>query len=453
MAKKEKKPFVVGDYRGWMAPAWATRAVSLAANVTLLMQITYFCTNALGLDAGITGILLLASKLFDGFTDLVAGVIVDKTKTKWGKARPYEFSILGVWICTILLFSAPNMGIVGKYIWMFVFYTLINSVFATLLNATDAVYLGRAVKEDTDRAKLMSINGIFVTLVCTVISIVLPILIATFGQQEGGWTIISAVLGVPLAIIGMGRFLFIKEMDMETAASAQKISLKVIWEALKSNKYIAIIALIGVLSNLATNVVSGVNTYYFQYIYGDISAAATLGMISLVTPFLLLVVPALMKKFSLTQISMVGFACCVVGNLIKLINLQSMPVLLVGTLLSGVGVLPISLLVNIFLIECMDYGEWKNGVRVEAAYGAINGLGSKVGSAFASAAIGIVMQFGGFDASVAVQSSSANASIIALFAVIPAILFAVAILLFTRYDLPKKLPEIRQELDARRTKV
>ena len=71
----------------------------------------------------------------------------------------------------------------------------------------------------------------------------------------------------------------------------------------------------------------------------------------------------------------------------------------------------------------------------------------------ASAGIGIVMQFGGFDASVAVQSSSANASIIALFAVIPAILFAVAILLFTKYDLPKKLPEIRRELNTRRTKV
>ncbi len=453
MAKKEKKPYVVGDYRGWMVPAWASRAISLAVNVVLLMQITYYCTNALGMDPGITGFILLASKLFDGFTDLVAGVVVDKTRTKWGKARPYEFSILGVWISTILLFSTPNMGMIGKYIWVFVFYTLINSVFATLLNATDSVYLGRALKQDTDRAKLMSGNGVFTIIACTVISIILPILIASLGQQEGGWTIISAAIGIPLAILGMGRFLFIKEMNMDSAESVQNVTLKMIWSALKSNKYVLIIAVVNILSNLATNITSGVGTYYFQYIFGDIGAASILGMISLVTPFLLLVVPALMKKFTLAQITIVGFVLCAVGNLIKLAAPQSMPVLLLSSLLAGVGIMPASMLGSIFIIECMDFGEWKNGVRIEAAYGAISGLGAKIGSAFASAAIGIVMQFAGFDAAATVQSSGANNSIIALYTIIPAVLFVVALILFLSYDLPKKLPQIRQELEVRRNKV
>lgn len=83
------------------------------------MQITYYCTNSLGLSPGIVGTLLLVSKLFDGFTDLIAGLIIDKTKTKYGKARPYELCILGVWICTVLLFSTPNFGRAGKIIWVF----------------------------------------------------------------------------------------------------------------------------------------------------------------------------------------------------------------------------------------------------------------------------------------------------------------------------------------------
>ena len=450
MARKEKKPYVVGDYRGWMIPAWASRALSLAVNVVLLMQINYFCTNALGLDPGITGVLLLVSKLIDGVTDLVAGVIVDKTKTRWGKARPYEFSILGVWISTILLFSAPNMGTVGKYIWVLVFYTLINAVFATLLNATESVYLGRALKKDTDRAKLMSVNGVFTMIGCTAISIVLPLLIAQYGQQENGWTIISAVIGVPLAILGMGRFLFIKEMKMESSDSAPKITLKTILDALKSNKYIVIITLVNVLLNLITAIGSGVNTYFFQYVYGDISAASLIGMISLVTPFFLLIVPALMKKFSLAQITVVGFVCGIVGNIIKIAGMHSMPLLLLGSLIAGVGVMPFSMLASIFIIECMDFGEWKNGVRVEAAYGAINGLGAKVGSALASAIIGFVMQFAGFDATVAVQSESAIGSIVALFAIVPAVLFVVPVVMLWKYDLPKKLPQIRAELEARR---
>lgn len=86
-AKKVREP---GSYAGWMVPVWATRGAALSVNVVVLMQITYYCTNALGLSPGIVGTVLLLSKLFDGVTDLVAGVIVDKTHTKLGKARPYE---------------------------------------------------------------------------------------------------------------------------------------------------------------------------------------------------------------------------------------------------------------------------------------------------------------------------------------------------------------------------
>ncbi len=181
---------------------WSGRGVSLASNVTVLSYITFYCTNILGMDSALVGTLLLASKVFDGVTDLVAGVLIDRTNTRWGKARPYEFAIFGVWISTVLLFSCPELGTVGKAIWLFTMYTFANSIFATLLNASEAVYLVRAFKYEDDRNKVVAINGTLITLFCAIISIIFPIMMGTLGTTRGGWTTMMLIIGIPLALIG-----------------------------------------------------------------------------------------------------------------------------------------------------------------------------------------------------------------------------------------------------------
>lgn len=81
----------------------------------------------------LVGTLLLFSKIFDGVTDLFAGYIVDNTRTRFGKGRPYELSILGVWLMTIIMFFCPpSMSTAVKAVWVFITYTFINSIFTTL---------------------------------------------------------------------------------------------------------------------------------------------------------------------------------------------------------------------------------------------------------------------------------------------------------------------------------
>ena len=458
MARKEKKPYQIGDYRGWMPFAWSTRAISLAINVVFLMQINYYCTNALGLDAVVTGFVLLASKIFDGVTDLFAGVLIDKTKSKFGKARPYEFAIIGVWVCSVLLFSTPRFGTTGKYIWLFCMFSLVNSVFATLLNTADAVYLGRALKNDIDRTKLMSINGVLVMVMSAIISIALPTMIVKFagetGSNAGGWTTISLIIGIPLGLLGMGRFLFIKERPMETTVSesSPRVTVKDIVTTLGGNKYIFILGIATLLANIITNIISGVQNYYFTYVYGDLSAASTIGMINLITPFLLLVFPLLMRKYSLTQLNMVGIVFGFVGNLIKLLGPTNMVVLMVGNVIAGIGLMPLNLLGSIFVIECMDFGEWKNGSRIEGAYSSVNGFAAKVGSGVASALVGIIIGAAGFNAALTAQPDSALFAMRALYAIIPAVIFVVMFFVFMGYNtLAKQLPTIRAELEAKRS--
>ena len=119
-------------------------------------------------------------------------------------------------------------------------------------------------------------------------------------------------------------------------------------------------------------------------------------------------------------------------------------------LIGGVAILPVTMMISIYLIDTMDYGEWKTGTRVEGMLGSVNSFCSKLGSGIASAIVGLIMGLAGYDGSLAVQSASANASIIALFNYVPMILMIVLLLLAISYKLDKELPQIKADLEKKR---
>lgn len=428
---------------------WSGRAVSLAANVIVLSYITFFCTNILGMDPILVGTILLVTKIFDGVTDLFAGVLIDRTHTKMGKARPYEFAILGVWISTVLLFSCPDMGTVGKAIWVAVTYTFINSIFATLLNASEAVYLRRGFKYENDRNTLISVNGLLVTLVATAVSIAFPIMMGTLGTTKGGWKVMILITAIPLAIIGMGRFLFVKEVNVDDDESnAEILHLKDIPPVLK-NRYIWILFVITFIANLITNTNSAVGTYYFTYIVGDVTKMSLVGALGLISPFALLLMPLLLKKVSLRKVFIFSFIMGILGSVVKGFAGANMVLIMVGSILLTFASLPPAYFGLILVIDVMEYHEWKTGNRVEGVISSVNGFASKIGSGVASAAVGLIMGLAGFDGTAEVISSSATNAIVALFCWIPAALYAVSIILMKLFDLEEKLPAIKQELAER----
>ena len=442
---------VLPKYFKW---AWTSRGLSLALNVILIMQLTYYCTDMLGMAPTLIGGLLLASKLFDGVTDLVVGFIIDKTNTRWGKARPYEICIVFVWLFTILMFSTPNMGTVAQSVFIFIMYTLVNSICATFLNGGDAVYLARSVRSESNRVSVMSFNGGIIMLCSIVFSMILPQLIAGVGSTKAGWTVIAASIGIPMAIIGMLRFAFVKEVvHTEPAKAGEKeetVPLKTGLSCIMKNKYIWILAGMTFVVQLATNIGSAVNTYYFKYIMGNIGLATLVSMSSMITPIIMLIFPILSRKFGTVTILKAGAILGVVGYAIRIIGGTNLVTLTVGSLIGGVAILPVTMMISIYLIDTMDYGEWKTGVRVEGMLGSVNSFCSKLGSGIASAMVGLVMGMAGYDGTLAVQSASANASIIALFNYVPMVLMIVLLLLAIAYKLDKELPAIKADLEAKR---
>lgn len=447
---KKKEIAAPGKLSMFKKLAWSTRGMSLACNVMVISYLTYYCTNILAMPATLVGTILLVSRLFDGVTDIIAGYIIDNTNTRWGKARPYELCIILVWITTVLMYACPNVGLVGKVIWVFVTYNLANSVFATMLNASEGVYLSRATKEESDRTVMASIMGVFVMIGSIVVSTVFPILMGTIGTQPGGWVKIAMMFAIPLGTIGIGRFIFVKERDDVAVSKEQKVPVKVLVKSLKSNPYIFILALSVMFFNWV-NSMGTVGTYYFQYVVGDVTKASVIGLLSLITPVALIFMPMILKRLSFSRVVIVGCVLGIIGNVIKGIAGANMGMIIGGNLLTTFAALPLNFYATLMAISCMDYSEWKTGERVEGAFSAMNGFAMKVGAGLSSVVIGFAMGASGFDGTVAVQSASAMKTIVALYSWLPAVLFVLILILMCFYKLDKMMPQITADLEARKS--
>lgn len=406
--------------------AWNTRPIALGAVTIIIAYLSIYCTDTLGMPAVLVGTLLMASKIFDGITDIFAGWLIDNTKSRWGKGRPYEFSIVGVWICMFLMFStSAQWSIVVKSIWIFIMYTLIFSVFSTLLNAAETPYIIRAFKTPVAITKVSAYGGIIISIGCMIISISFPIFVGTMATSVEGWRKLLLMYAIPLMLLGLIRFLFVKESDSGDTRSREKVTLKSIVNTAKSNKYIWLLGIAALCPQLVMAMSAG--TYYFTWVVGDISQYAVMQAAGMATMVVMLAFPALMKRFSGMKLVEAGAAIGIVGYLINFFAGTSMPLLIAGFLLSGISAMPTAYMRTPIIMQICDYNESKGLPRMEGTMGSIVNFLCKLGSGVGSFLLGIILSAGKYDGSLAVQPDSAVFMIRILYSLIPIIMMVITI--------------------------
>ena len=441
---------------GYVKWAWSSRAVSLIMNVTFVAQITYYCTDMMKMPATVIGMVLLVSKIFDGFTDLVAGFLIDRTKTRLGKARPYELFIIFAWVFTVFLFSAPDMGLNGQIVFVFVLYTLINSVCVTFLDGADAVYLRRSIRNEQNRVSVVSFSSGISLLFMIITFITLPQLIKTMGATKPGWIGLSLLFAIPFGAIGILRFVFVKEIiteEVKTREERNKTSLFTLVKILLSNKYLWMIGLVSFCVNLQLNTYGTVSNYYFKYVVGDIGAGSIAAVTNLATPLFLAFYPTISRKVGGGNLLRLSGICCALGAVIRLIGGTNMITIIIGTILATVATIPGGFMSSIYLIDCMTYGEWKSGIRLEGMTTSVTSFLGKVAKGLSSGLVGMIMGLAGYNADLLVQPDSANNAIIGLYNVAPIILGLLIFAFAYYYRLDKEIPDIDKELEMRKSEV
>lgn len=431
--------------------AFTMSSVSRAVAVISMGYLTYYATNILGMTPALVGTLLLVSKLFDGFTDVIMGAIVDKTNTKLGKARPYELAIVGIWLCTWLMFSCPKLGAVGNAAWLFCTYTLANSLFVTMMSATESVYYSRAFRTEGARNRVVAVGGLITTLGATLVAVAFPILMQTMGTTRKGWSMMLLIFALPFGLLGLLRFIFVPEIVKTEKEETQKLDVQSFIRALKSSPFIYLLSLAVLLNNVISYFTTSVTAYYFQYVVGDLSMMSAVSMMGIVTPFILLFVPMLLKKITTQQLVVIGALLGAIGSFSRWFAGGNLLFLMATGLLVALGTMPVSYYgTTVMVVSCMDYHEWKTGERIEGVFSALGNVTAKIGQAFGAALVGGLMSMSHYDGILAVQSAEANTMIVALFSVIPGIMFAGIMVLMKFYTLDKKMPQIKKELAERK---
>lgn len=418
----------------------------------LLGYVSYFAVNVLGLSSLLVGNIILVSKVFDGITDIIAGFLIDRTNTRFGKARPYDWAYVGFCIAAIVLFCIPKMGTTAMAVCLFLTYTVIYSIFSTLYSCANAVYLARTV-EDPNQQVTVNVVSMFLGIIGSVVAgIIIPVYIAKIGSTVEAWRTFAFIIGVPSAIVCSIRFFIIKENSsmQEQTPVQKKINFREGVKLLSKNKYVIILALALLVTNISMNL-GAVNPFYFEQVVGDISKQSVVNALGAVGPLLVLCLPILAKKMGKKKLIVTALILGIIGKLLPLLNLQSITLLGIGTVLGTIGYMPLFILTINMVIDCMDYGEWKFKKRGEGIYSCISGFCNKIGTGIGTWLVGFVMMLGGYVSGADTQSQGAVNAIICVYTVVPAVLYLLAALCMHFYKLDDELPQIQAELAERKT--
>lgn len=431
---------------------WSSLHFSQSGAWILLGYLTLYATDVLGLDVGTVAVAFMLSKIFDGVTDLIVGVIVDKTDSKMGKARPYSLAMIGFWISIGLIFSTPKMSQFASVLYLFVMYTLIYSIFGTFVLCTETTYLSNVLDDHRQSITVNAFGGVVTAIGSLAFSIVLPQFIATSGEDPAKWRIMVWCIAVPMAVIGSVRFFTVKEKSRKAQQTVQKtkgLSLKETVGILVNNKYIMILSGLLFVSYIGSNVYTQNGMYYAKYILGDVGLNSILSIAMLPMIAAMVIVPALVKKFGMKRVICGCIVCGIFGGLIRLLDPANVGAAFLSSVFFNLGFPSFTIFVNTMVIDCMDYGEYKNGVRLEGTLAAVQSVANKVGTAIGIGIGGVLLRIAGYNGKLDMQPISANSMIIGLSTWIPAFLCIVFAIIYHFYDLDKQLPEIRRELSKK----
>jgi glycoside/pentoside/hexuronide:cation symporter, GPH family len=435
---------------------------------TFMRYLPFFYTDVFGLSAGALATMLLVTRIWNGIDDPVIGLLADRTRSRWGKFRPFIlFGCVPLAVAGVLTFTTPDFSPVGKLVWAYITYNVLMLLY-TAVNIPYTALLGVMTNDSAERTQLSSIKFIFAFSAGMVISGTLLPLVRVLGGDapQRGWQIAFIIYGGVAVIFFLVAGFGTRERIPPAADGDSSVwrDLKYLrnnaawwWLTATTIAWILFIALR-----------SSVSTHYFKYFIfngapdvpltfvghsfaldGLVSWFNTLGQAAAVLGVFLVSVVArrVAKRPLFIALFTTAILCTASYNFLQPGDLGAIFVLEVfNSLTSG----PLPVLLWAMYADTADYGEWKTGRRTTGLVFSASTMSQKIGWALGAFFALKLLALVGFTAN-AVPSSEVQARLVQLMSVIPAGLGVIAVLLFLCYPLnDQRVAEINAELNRRR---
>lgn len=453
MKKEENKNIYVDIFKYSLGGL----GVTLVTNLTM-SYLNFFLTDVFGITAFAVAGIMLVSRIVDAITDPVMGAIADRTKSRWGKFRPWMIffaPVLGLAI--FLLFYTPNISESMKVTYayaIFIFY----SIAITIVSIPYFALVPVLSKDAHTRTIIISWKSVAcqVAVLC-ITTFALP-LVNAFGGGEKGWAMFGALIGVLSTLLIWVAADGAKTHDIITNTGPVKAikeekqnDFKVLF---KTRPLIVLVIAFG-LSMFANTLVNSANMYYFKYILNRQEWIPTVMAVSMGASILSsMILPKVEAMFGKKKAFIYSSLACVIPLLLLTLNpkVESIFLLLVQLVFFGFMYGIASALPWAMVPECIDYAEWKYGVQPNGLFTATFTFVQKCGIAIGGFLSSFLLGVAGFIANQE-QTAGAIKMIISLRFVIPAILFSLVVLTLYFYEItPEKTREISEELKKRREK-
>ncbi len=351
---------------------------------------------------GAIGVILTCFGIFDAVIDPFVGAIVDNTKTRWGKFKPWILiGMIGTGILTVLMFHNFNMDETSHIILLAVTY-LLFSIFFSLNDIAYWSLMPAISKDQTVRegvgafARICANVGMFAMVL---IYLNVPSMFSFLGSNDrdiyfGFAIIVSIIMWIFQSITLIG----VKE-DRSYIEKAEHTGLKDLWRALIGNDQLMVTAVSMALFMIGYCTTTAFGTYYFKYAYGNEDVymvfAAVLAVAQLTA---LMVFPLFRKKFTRKQLYTGSMITVTVAYIIFFLSFEWLPLIVVAGLALFFAQAFIQLLMLLFLADAVEYGEWKLGKRNEAASFAVQPFINQFGGAASKGVVSFTLIISGINA-------------------------------------------------------
>ena len=412
----------------------------------------YFYTDVVGITVLQAGTIIAIGGIVDAISDALMGVIVDHTKSRWGKCRPYLlFCAFPLAVACFLVFHVPEASPTVKYIWCLLTYQLYTLAYTAVLIPQN-VLITAITNDEKDRLSnnmFGSLGTNFGQLIPNALALTLVATLGRGSEYRGyNWTIVLfGVIGMLLIL--MDGFNTRERMNMGVAAT-QKISAKDTLRSMANAPWI--ICTVSMLLIIAQVVIkSSTTVYYATNVLNNPGMASTLLSITNIVGIpVTLVIPFIAGKIGNRNLVWCGCILGVLGNVGMLIFRAVPALLILSTVIIAVGTAFINGIIYVMCAQSIDYGEWKQGIRVQGFLMAFIGFAVKIANSFVATVSSRILDAGGYVGGAATQTASAIHAIEICYVWIPIIAFAAIFVMNLFFKLDKQYPQIKADLEARR---
>ncbi len=412
----------------------------------------YFYTDVVKISVLQVGTIMLIGGIADAISDAAMGIIVDHTNTRWGKCRPYLiFGAIPMAVACFFVLHVPDASATVKYVYALITYVIYTLAYTAVLIPQNVLI--SAITDDTQDRLGTNMFGSLGTNIGQLITGAFALTLVSVlgrGSEYRGYNLTMLLLGALGAVLTMvDGFNTRERMNMGHAAQ-QKISAADTIKSMKNTPWI--ICMITALFTIAQVVVkSSTTVYYSTNVLQNAGMSSTLLSIANIIGIpITLLIPVIASKIGNRNIVWLGAVFGILGNIgIYFFKFNNVAVI-AGAVVASVGTAFVNGIMYVMSAESIDYGEWKQGIRVQGFLMAFVGFAVKIANSIVQMLTTAILNMGGYDGSAAVQTASAVKAIEFCYVWIPVILFAIVFLINGFYKLDKIYPQVREDLDKRR---